>query len=55
MLEVKGLDRRLEFFSRDNGLSKVLVEKLWEKNNCSLERKKIYPMDYGKGATGAKA
>jgi hypothetical protein len=55
MLEVEGLDRRLEFFSCDNGLSKVLIEMLWEKNNCSLERKKIYPMDYGKGATGVKA
>ena len=55
MLEVEELDRRLELFSRDNSLSKILIEMLWEKNNCSLERKKIYPMDYGKGATGVKA
>jgi hypothetical protein len=55
MLEAEGLDRRLDFFSRDQGLSKVLIEMLWEKNNCSLERKKIYPVDYGKGVTGVKA
>jgi|TARA_B100000959_G_scaffold44196_1_gene44586 hypothetical protein len=33
----------------------VFIEILWEKNNCSLKRKKIYPMGYGKGAMGVKA
>jgi hypothetical protein len=50
----EGLDRNLEFFSCNDGASKVLIKKLWEKNNCSLKRKRIYPMDYGKGATGVK-
>ncbi len=55
MPEVEGLDRNLEFFSCNDGASKVLIKKLWEKNNCSLERKRIYLMDYGKGAMGVKA
>jgi hypothetical protein len=55
MPEVEGLGRSLEFFSCNNSKSKVLIEMLWEKDNCSLKRKRIYPMDYGKGATGAKA
>jgi len=54
MPEVEELDRDFEFFSCNNGASKVLIEMLWEKNNCSLKRKRIYPMDYGKGATGVK-
>ena len=54
MSEVEGLDRSLELFSCNNGVSKVLIEILWEKNNCSLERKRIYPMGYGKDATGVK-
>ena len=55
MPEVEGLDRRLKSISCNNNESKVLIEMLWEKNNCSLGRKRIYPMDYGKGATGVKA
>lgn len=54
MLEVEGLIGVLSFLC-DNRLLKVLIEMLWEKNNCSLERKKIYPMDYGNGVTGVKA
>jgi hypothetical protein len=55
MSEAEWPDRYLEFFLCDNGLSRVLIEMLWEKNNCFLERKKMYPMDCGKGAMGVKA